>query len=626
MLLKLAWRNIWRNKRRTIISLLALALGVMAIVSIHSFQEVAYTEMIRSLTSGLVGHAQVHGRGYQESPGPHHRRAAIPGPSSSGSSPSSPALRPICVSSVRVSADRARSRARVMVMGIEPDKPRARALLTIEKGRGLGPTPAREAVIGTGLADELRLAPGGELVLVGQAADGSLANDRFTVVGTGDAGSSEASASAVFLHLADAQSFFSLGRGVHEVVVHLPVEQEDLRRPVSLLRAALDQDALEVLPWTEMVPELKSAIDAKRRNTRLIDLVVFLIVALGILNTMTMSTFERTREFGVLASLGTRRGRILAMVALETLLQGLIGFAAGLVLAAALLYGIGTADITSMGGNADVLGVRLPGTLALSLDLAAVLKAALTTVLIMLAGGLVPALRASRSEAGRGHAVRLMRTILKVAWRSIWRNRRRTLISMSAVGIGLVLVIFYSGLLGGALGDAKQQLDNVGMGHVEITAPGWRTHRAATESLADPESLLARLDLPERSEVGWRVVARGLVSSARASEGVELQGVDWAKEEPLSAHLRDIRQGRRPEAGDDRGILIGEKLADRLKVKLGSKLRVMVQRADGELGADLYRVRGIFHSLSPAISERRVLVNASPRASSWASATWPISS
>jgi putative ABC transport system permease protein len=182
---------------------------------------------------------------------------------------------------------------------------------------------------------------------------------------------------------------------------------------------------------------------------------------------------------------------------------------------------------------------------------------------------------------------------------------------MSAVGIGLVLVIFYNGILGGALGDAKEQLDNVGMGHVEITAPGWRTHRAATESLAAPEALLARLDLPARSEVGWRVVARGLVSSARASEGVELQGVDWAKEEQLSAHLRDVRQGRRPEAGDDRGILIGEKLADRLKVRVGSKLRVMVQRADGELGADLYRVRGIFHSLSPAISERRVLVSAS---------------
>jgi len=179
---------------------------------------------------------------------------------------------------------------------------------------------------------------------------------------------------------------------------------------------------------------------------------------------------------------------------------------------------------------------------------------------------------------------------------------------MSAVGIGLVMVILYAGLIAGVLGDAKEQLDNIGMGHVEITAAGWRAHRGAAESIPSPASLVATLDLPPLSEVGWRVVARGLVSSARGSEGVELQGVDWDREAQLSAHVRDVRWGSRPAQQDDAGILIGEKLAERLKVKEGSKVRVMAQRADGEIGAELYRVRGIFHSLSPTISERRVLV------------------
>jgi ABC-type lipoprotein release transport system permease subunit len=201
-----------------------------------------------------------------------------------------------------------------------------------------------------------------------------------------------------------------------------------------------------------------------------------------------------------------------------------------------------------------------------------------------------------------------MATILKIAWRSIWRNWRRTLISMSAVGVGLLLVIVYSGVLAGLLGDAKDQLDNVGMGHVEITAAGWRAHRGAAESMASPAALLGRLDLPPGSESGWRIVARALVSSARGSEGVELQGVDWTREARLSAHVREVRIGKHPSPDDDRGILIGEKLADRLKVKVGSKVRVMAQRADGEIGAELYRVRGIFHSLSPAISRHRVLV------------------
>jgi ABC-type lipoprotein release transport system permease subunit len=202
-----------------------------------------------------------------------------------------------------------------------------------------------------------------------------------------------------------------------------------------------------------------------------------------------------------------------------------------------------------------------------------------------------------------------MRTILIIAWRSIWRNRRRTLISMSAVSVGLMLVIFYGGMLGSVLGEATEQLDNIGMGHVEINASGWRAQRRAADGVASPGALLAGLDLPAGSEAGYRVIARGLVSSARGSEGVELHGVDWAREERLSLHARDVRQGARPEPGDDRGILIGEKLAQRLKVEVGSKVRVMVQRADGELGAELYRVRGVFHSLSPAISQRRVLVS-----------------
>ena len=198
-----------------------------------------------------------------------------------------------------------------------------------------------------------------------------------------------------------------------------------------------------------------------------------------------------------------------------------------------------------------------------------------------------------------------MRTVLKIAWRSIWRYRRRTIISLSAVAVGLTLVIVYSGLMARIQSEAKEQLDNVGMGHVEITASGWRAQRRADENISEPAALVR--ELPAGSEFGWRVVARALVSSARASEGVELQGVDWAREKMLSAHLGDVRQGKLPD--DARGILIGDKLAQRLKVKIGDKLRVMAQRADGEIGAELYRVRGIFHSLSPAIAQRKVYVS-----------------
>lgn len=198
---------------------------------------------------------------------------------------------------------------------------------------------------------------------------------------------------------------------------------------------------------------------------------------------------------------------------------------------------------------------------------------------------------------------------LALGWRNIWRNRRRTLISMSAIGFGLLLVIFYSGLMGGMMGDAKNQLDNGGMGHLELFAEGFRTRHDVVLSMPDVETWRKQLQLPPGSEVGSRVLARGLATSARGNEPVQVFGVDWADEQLLSAHLRQMKEGALPAATDAQGVLIGEELATRLALKVGSKVRLMVARTDSEMGADLFRVRGIFHSLAPSIGQRQVYVS-----------------
>jgi ABC-type lipoprotein release transport system permease subunit len=203
-----------------------------------------------------------------------------------------------------------------------------------------------------------------------------------------------------------------------------------------------------------------------------------------------------------------------------------------------------------------------------------------------------------------------MLATLVLAWRNIWRNRRRTIINLSAIGLGLAIVIIYGGLMGGIMGEAKSQLDSSGLGHVELTAPGWRTHRAAKDLLADPQALLARLAsaLPPGSDVSARLVLRGLASSAHGNEAVEVQGVDFASEATVADYVRAVRVGAVPAVDDARGLLVGEELARRLALTVGSKVRVMVQRADGEMGAELYRVRGIYHAVTTGISRRRVLM------------------
>lgn len=396
MLLKLAWRNIWRNGRRTVITVLALAMGVTAIVSIHSFREVASTDMVRGLTKGLVGHMQVHGKGYQESP---EMNTVVQDPKDIEDKvlralPGAQTEKRIIGAGLAGAAD---SSTAVIVMGIEPDKPGTRELFKVEKGRMMAESAPHEAMIGAGLAEQLSLSPGSEIVLVGQAADGSLANDRFTVVGIGDAGSYDANASAVFLPLTEAQSFFALEKSVHQIIVRLP-NDDDLALPVKQLRDLFSTNPLEILRWEEILPEFKSAMDAKAKNQRIIDVIVFLIVSLGVLNTMSMSTFERTREFGVMASLGTRRTRILGMVVLEAMLLGLVGFVVGVGLSYAILHGIGTVNFAAMGAGGDVMGARMPDAVHPRVLPGPVIGAAITTVLTMLAGGLIPAIRASHLQ------------------------------------------------------------------------------------------------------------------------------------------------------------------------------------------------------------------------------------
>lgn len=356
MLLSLAWRNLWRNTRRTVITMTALGLGVAGVVALHSYRDSVYGVLIRDITEGLLGHLQVHGRGYQEAPSiatvvrePAQVEAmltrAVPG-----------AVTERRVMGAGLAGARDQS-APVLVVGLVPAQ--GKTLHTVVSGADLSPTAAREALLGRELANDLGVKPGDELVLLGQAADGSVANDRYTVKGTFTSPSAELDAAAVLLHLADAQDFFGLGDGVHLVVVRVPDVSEDVSTPLASVRSALDLSTLEALSWGELLPEMKETIRTKREGQKVLDYVVLLIVALGVFNAMTMSTFERTRELGVLAALGTRPRRILALILTEALLQGAIAFVAGVTLAMAVLYGFGTIDLSGV-VQGDIMGARMP--------------------------------------------------------------------------------------------------------------------------------------------------------------------------------------------------------------------------------------------------------------------------
>jgi len=394
MLLRMAWRNVWRNQRRTLITLSTLTFGVMAIVFTESFQSSFYQQLQELITSGLLGHLQVHGAGYQNEPDiatvvrdPLDIEAKI-----KGAVPGATTERRVLGYALAGAGD---TSSAALVLGVEPEREASAPLFTIHKGRDLGAGPARSAVLGTEMAATQGATVGGEVILLGQAADGSVANDRYTVVGIGDAGSAEMNSSAVLLSLADAQDFFALGNGVHQILVRLPSEQDDLTAPLNAVRGAVDVKTNEVLSWSQMLPEMKGTMEAKKRSVHIVDFVVFLIVGLGVLNTMTMATFERTHELGVLASLGTRRSSLLGLILTEALIQGVIGFVLGLAIAVPLLHAVSGAGFAGMSGT-DILGVRFPSSITVHVVGASVASAAFTALSTVLVGALWPAIRASR--------------------------------------------------------------------------------------------------------------------------------------------------------------------------------------------------------------------------------------
>lgn len=398
MLLRLAWRNVWRNRRRSLIAIAALSLGTAALVFTHSFAETTYGTMIDLATRGLLGHLQVHGRGYQAAPdvftvvkAPAQVHAAV-----ARTLPDAVALSRTTGFGLAAAGDRS---AGVVIIGLDPTlEARHSEVLQLAHGRTLGPAAAREVVVGEKVARRLRVQPGDELLLLSQAADGSLANDLYTVVGlSAGGGTVESGGAAVFLHLADAQSFFALGEAVHQVVVNLPRGAAP-RAAAARLRAALDPATLEALAWSEMMPEVEQSIEADRQGTYAMDVIVFLVVVLGMVNAMTMATYERLHELGVLSALGTRPGQVLAMIVLEAGLLGLVGLVVGVLLALGGMAVMPPIDLGAMWGESDFGGMALPRLLQVELAPLALLMSAVTVGLTCLVGGLSPALRAARLQ------------------------------------------------------------------------------------------------------------------------------------------------------------------------------------------------------------------------------------
>jgi putative ABC transport system permease protein len=408
-LLRLAWRNLWRNKRRTWLTVSAIAFVTVLMVFLITLQLGSYDLMIDSSLRIFTGQMQVQRDGYLEKP--QIRTVITDAQALAEQLRANPALAKIGVA-VRAQGFALASSANrsfgVQVVGSEPEfEPKVSTIPhLIKSGRWLKDLHAQEAVLGSALAQNLRIKVGDELTLLGAAMDGSVAATVLPVVGIFESGMRDLDRVTVEVPLATFQEVFGMGRNAHAIVflapdlMYLPALRAEVARQITAT------PKLVVLDWERLIPGLKQLTQADWTTGWFMYIALIAVVTFSILNTFIMSVLERTREFGIMLALGTTPLRIGALVFIETAFLALLGLAIGVALGLIVAGTLSVVGFTYPGLKELMGQYGLPGLIYPKLSATSVLLGPAVILVFILVAALYPALRIRKLEAVEAiHAV-----------------------------------------------------------------------------------------------------------------------------------------------------------------------------------------------------------------------------
>lgn len=329
LLIKLAWRNIWRNKRRSILTLAAVTFAVFMAIGMRGIQLGTYALNIKSAVELFSGYLQVQAKGYIDTP-----KLSLCFNEDNKLSEALNNTKGIDGYSKRIYADglisfKENSRG-VAIFGIEPQKEKKVTTFVenIAEGKFFSGDSSNEIVLGTQLLKNLDAKIGDEIVILAQGYDGSLGNQKYIIVGTVRLGFQEFNSTVVFMGLKTAQSLLAMGNNVNVIAIKSG-NINNLKEIKNKLSTNITNKNLVVLPWNKVNPELQQAIQLDNVSGILFLGILIVIVAFGILNTVLMSVTERFREFGVILSIGMPQRKLTYVVYLETMFLAIIGLVFG---------------------------------------------------------------------------------------------------------------------------------------------------------------------------------------------------------------------------------------------------------------------------------------------------------
>ncbi|MBI5612481.1 MAG: ABC transporter permease [Gammaproteobacteria bacterium] len=356
LVVTLAWRNLWRHARRTLMILFAFALGVWSMVVIAAISRGSMEQQLDKAILTLTGHIQLHAPGYRDDPAIEYRlappdallRAALAGREVSA-----------WASRVRVPAVIASEResAGVTLVGIDPAGERGLSFIpaAVTAGRYLESPDDQGLVLGRKLAERLETGLGRRVVLMSQDVNNQLGDRGFRVVGLFDTQPRQAEEAYVFIGRATAQQMLKLNDAVTEIAVMI----RDRDRPEATLdRLRAAAPGLDIEPWTVIEPLL--VLTQKITDVILIIwyAIVFAAMSFGLINTLLMAVFERTREFGLFQALGMPPRHILGQVLVESLILLLLALLLGNLAAWATIASLkGGIDLSAVAEGMELVGI-----------------------------------------------------------------------------------------------------------------------------------------------------------------------------------------------------------------------------------------------------------------------------
>ena len=397
MYLIMAWRNIWRNPRRTAVILAAVIIGVWSMIFLGALMRGIAVGMVKNGIATLTGHIQIHHKGYRDDPAVENsmfNHQVIEKALSESLPPGAHWTSRVRVNAI---ASNARHSSGVTMVGIDPLAEAKISFIgsAISKGGYLTQGDSNGILIGQALLEKFETQVGRKLVLMSQDKEQEIASRAFRIVGVFRAEMESTEKKFVFVTLSASQKMLKLGNGISEIAILLSdgYENQDVYKK---LKATLPPAQFEVHNWRELLPFQTAYL-------RILDgfmwfwfLVVFVAMGFGIVNTTLMAVFERMREFGLMKALGMKPWWILREVLVESFLLLICGLMVGNFLGFLSIYAISGSgiDLSALAAGAEYAGMARIIYPAIALK--DVLVANLTVLLLGILVSLYPAIKASR--------------------------------------------------------------------------------------------------------------------------------------------------------------------------------------------------------------------------------------